>query len=344
MNRLLKKLLTVVLTVCMCFGLAACGTSQSSESEAADSSDSQEINIGVFDMATLYLMRTFDDMGYFKENGSNLKFTYFNVYSDAISAFNAHKVDMICYAVAEAVAPVVQGIDCKVIGVFDTSNGLDGIAAAEGINSISDLKGKTVATEIGSVDHMMLQQALEKNGLSESDINVVNMSAGDAIGALASGTIQAVSTWEPQLSMAAKYGSIIYSTQEDPDLIEDVFLIHEDVLNAQHDNVKGFLKTWYKCAGEYTENPDKFAEKAAAYGNISVDEFKSMMDVTRLVTLDENKTAFTEGENDNKYLNVLIRTVGDFLYNGGLVDKEITDDQISNMLDSTIINELIDEK
>ena len=36
---------------------------------------------------------------------------------------------VIIYAVAEAVIPVVSRIGIKVIGVIDTSNGLDGIAA-----------------------------------------------------------------------------------------------------------------------------------------------------------------------------------------------------------------------
>ena len=36
---------------------------------------------------------------------------------------------VIIYAVAEAVTPVVSRIGIKVIGVIDTSNGLDGIAA-----------------------------------------------------------------------------------------------------------------------------------------------------------------------------------------------------------------------
>lgn len=36
---------------------------------------------------------------------------------------------VIIYAVAEAVIPVVSRIGIKVIGIIDTSNGLDGIAA-----------------------------------------------------------------------------------------------------------------------------------------------------------------------------------------------------------------------
>ncbi len=46
---------------------------------------------------------------------------------------------VIIYAVAEAVIPVVNGIGSKVIGVIDTSNGLDGIAAIF-LNKKCDIK------------------------------------------------------------------------------------------------------------------------------------------------------------------------------------------------------------
>jgi NitT/TauT family transport system substrate-binding protein len=345
-----KKITMSVVALLLCLALTACAdsmrgsTSSSKENTNSSTTEKGSINIGVFDMGTLYLMQTFDDMGYFKDNGANIKFTYFPVYSDAISAFNTGNVDMICYAASEAVAPVVNGVDCRIIGVFDTSNGLDGIAAGKGISSIKDLKGKTIATEIGSVDHMMLQQALKKNDMTAEDVNIVNMSAGDSVAALASGSIQAVSTWEPQLSMAAQYGSVIYSTKEDPNLIADVFLIHTDVLNSQYENAKAFVKTWYEYAADYSADPNKYAEKAAAKGNISSDDFKAIMSVTHLMNLDDNKAAFTKGTGDNKYLNVLLRTVGDFLYDGKLVSGKITDDQINKLLDPRIINDLINGK
>ena len=75
-------------------------------------------------MPTLYLMQTFNDMCYYKDNGANVEFTYFSVYSDAISAYGTGNADVIIYAVAEAVTPVVNGIGSKVICVIDTSNRL----------------------------------------------------------------------------------------------------------------------------------------------------------------------------------------------------------------------------
>lgn len=328
-----KKILSVCIILCLLLSFPVGCSKKEKDSN-------KTIKVGVFDMPTLYLMQTFDEMGYYEKNNANVEFVYFPVYSDAISAFNTGNVDMMCYAVAEGVTPVVNGIDCKVIGVFDTSDGLDGIAASKDITSVKDLKGKTVATEIGTVDHMMLQYALEENGMTESDINILNMSAGDAVAALAGGTIDAVSTWEPQLSMAAENGGIIYSTKDAPNLITDVFLIRTSVLDEQYDNAKAILKTWYESVGEYLETPDQFAESAAKKGNLTVDEFYDLMDVTALVSLEDNKVAFTEGTEGYEHLNVLLRTVGDFLYDGKLIEKELTDSMISNMIDDRIINDL----
>lgn len=345
-KKILCALLTLAMTATLFSGCSGNSDSSDSTSSAAakDSTSSDKtLKVAVFDMPTLYLMQTFNDMGFYKDNGANVEFTYFPVYSDAISAYNTGNADVIIYAVAEAVTPVVNGIDSKVIGVIDTSNGLDGIAATNDIKSVKDLKGKTVATEIGTVDHMMLQKALEKNGLSEDDVNLVNMSAGDAAAAMTGGSIDAVSTWEPQLGTAAKSGRIIYSTKEDPDLIADVFLIHSEKLDEQYDNAKAFVKTWYESMEKYKADPSKYAAQAAKKGDLSEDEFYQLMDVTNLVSLKDNKVKFTEGKDDYKYLNILVKTVGSFLYDGGLITTELTDDMVTNMLDPRIVNDLLSE-
>ena len=84
-------------------------------------------------MPTLCLMQTFNDMGYYKDNGFFLSIqTLFQLTARAMQM-------VIIYAVAEAVTPIVNGIGSKVIGVIDTSNGLDGIAAIF-LNKKCDIK------------------------------------------------------------------------------------------------------------------------------------------------------------------------------------------------------------
>jgi NitT/TauT family transport system substrate-binding protein len=65
---------------------------------------------------------------------------------------------------------------------------LEDIASAEalvarngsGVNTIADLKGKTVAVNQGSVSEWFLAQVLEKNGLHLSDVKEQNMKSGEA--------------------------------------------------------------------------------------------------------------------------------------------------------------------
>ena len=56
----------------------------------------------------------------------------------------------------------------------DYSAGNDVIIAKDGINSIADLKGKSIATEKGLVDHLLLSTALTDAKIKTSDIKLVN--------------------------------------------------------------------------------------------------------------------------------------------------------------------------
>jgi sulfonate transport system substrate-binding protein len=67
---------------------------------------------------------------------------------------------------------------------------------------VKDLKGKRVATGIGSTSHFSLLTALENEGLSERDITLVGMEVSDMPQALASGAIDAFSAWEPTPTLA----------------------------------------------------------------------------------------------------------------------------------------------
>jgi len=62
---------------------------------------------------------------------------------------------------------------------------------------VRDLKGKRVATGIGSAAHYTLLSALESEGLTEKDIKLVSMEVSDMPRALAVGRIDAFSAWEP---------------------------------------------------------------------------------------------------------------------------------------------------
>ncbi|GKX33926.1 MAG: hypothetical protein MnENMB40S_15440 [Rhizobiaceae bacterium MnEN-MB40S] len=57
----------------------------------------------------------------------------------------------------------------------------------------SSLKGKSIATRIGTSGHYMLHRYLDMAGLTKDDVTVVNMTPGDAINAVVRGDVDGIS-------------------------------------------------------------------------------------------------------------------------------------------------------
>ena len=126
------------------------------------------------------------------------------------------KLTFLFLSLADIIPAYVRGADTKVIMVQDYSAGADGLIAKSDIKSVKDLKGKNVAIELGGSDHLFLLKCLENAGLTTKDVNLVNMSTGDASNAFISGQVDAAAIWEPSLSMAQKEtgGNILASTKD----------------------------------------------------------------------------------------------------------------------------------
>jgi sulfonate transport system substrate-binding protein len=76
------------------------------------------------------------------------------------------------------------------------------VRADSPIRTLADLKGKHVAFGKGSSAHNLLVAALEKAGLSWSDIVPTPLTPSDATAAFAKGSIDAWSIWDPYLALA----------------------------------------------------------------------------------------------------------------------------------------------
>ncbi len=68
---------------------------------------------------------------------------------------------------------------------------------AKGIETIEDLKGKTVAVSSGTSSEIILEQALARAGMTMDDINTVEMTVDGMTTAMISGQIDAAASWSP---------------------------------------------------------------------------------------------------------------------------------------------------
>lgn len=81
------------------------------------------------------------------------------------------------------------------------------VPADSDISSAAELAGKKVATVVGSTGHNLTQKYLSTAGLSISDIELVNINAGDAATVLANHEVDAVAIWEPTVTRLVDNGT-----------------------------------------------------------------------------------------------------------------------------------------
>src|SRR5580765_5975693 len=185
--------------------------------------------------------------GLFQKQGVDVTLVWFPVYTDSLAALNTGKVDANCSAWCDVLAPLAEGVKLKVVLVNDNSAGNDAIIAKPGLKSVKDLKGKTVATELGTVEHFLLLQGLAKNGMTEKDIQYKNLTVPDAAAAFLAGKVDASALWQPWINQIEKdkKGNVLFTSKEIPGLIPDLLVFQEKVVNERGDDVQKIVATWF---------------------------------------------------------------------------------------------------
>ena len=260
---------------------------------------------------------------------------FFAVYSDSLTAFYSGQVDGICIAASDTVAPLNEGVDFKVVLVNDNSYGADGLVVQDGIESVEDLRGKTVATEVGTLEHMFLLKILNDNGMTIDDINFTNMTINDAGPAFIAGSVDAAVLWEPTLSTTvANKGTILYSTKSEPGLIPDTLAVRQEIIDENPDCVQALVHSWFEGVEKLDAREDEIIEAVCEGAELTKDEYLVILDGVTLFDKSKNIETFKDGE-DYTSLVYTIEQSAEFL----LETKMVTEipDNLADVVDDTFV-------
>lgn len=233
------------------------------------------------------------EKGWFKEAGLDVKFEWFD-YVASMDAFAAGKIDIVGMTNGDTLVTGSTGAKSVIFLLNDYSNGNDMIIAKPGINSIKELKGKKIGVEIGFVDHLLLLNALKKNGLTESDVELVNVPTNETPQVLASGQVDAIGAWQPSSGIALKMvpgSKPIYTSADEPGLIYDVYAASPEVYATRKEDLKKLLKVWYRVVDYFYDpktQPDAIKIMASRVG-LKPEEYKTFVSGTKILKLDEAK-------------------------------------------------------
>ena len=189
------------------------------------------------------------EKGFFEAEGLEVELILMEDVKTRMPALAAGRVD----AAATTVDTMLNFYSAKrpfrYLFAVDDSKGGDGIVANNDIEAIADLAGKKIAFTEGSVSQFYLSVLLREAGLSLSDIEMVNMTAGDAGAAFVAKRVDAAVTWEPWLTRGnqAEHGHILVDSSSSPGLITDVVLTTVETLEERTADLQALYRAWVRA-------------------------------------------------------------------------------------------------
>lgn len=175
------------------------------------------------------------------------------------------------------VSAIAAGQKVTIVGV--PGNGPDAyavLAAADNnsVKSFKDLKGKKIATVVGSTGHNLTKKLLEKNNMTFDDIEFINISAGDAGIVLSTKQVDAVVIWEPNVTRLVDNGTAkIIAKGSDTTLRgTNTFLARNDFIVNNPDVISVILEQYARAVKELPTTDQASLQKVADDLRLTTDQ------------------------------------------------------------------------
>ena len=296
-----------------------------------------EVKVGVSDWPGWVAWYVAEQKGFFKKHGADVKLVWFANYTDSISALSAGQLDANSQTWSDTMAPLAKGLPLKAILVNDNSAGNDALMVGPKIKSFKDLKGKKIALEEFSVSHFLLTLALSKNGMTLKDVQVVNLSAGDAAAAFMAGRVDAAAVWNPWINtiQASGKGKPLFTSADVPGLIPDLLVAQEKSLKAKRKDFVGMIKAWCDVEAFLRSNPDEAARIMSKVVGMDAKDYKVFLPGTKFFDQKANLQAFGPATDKVSLLGVA-PTISKFLLDNKLMEGKV---DFARGLDASLVKE-----
>lgn len=331
-----RTTLRVLAALCVVLALAGCNEQATTGGAGGGGGDTGgKITLGFSAWPGWFPWQVAADQGLFAKNGVDVEVKYFENYTDSLNALSTGNIDANSQTLNDTISSVAGGAKERIVLVNDNSTGNDQIIAREGIASVADLKGKTVAAEEGTVDHYLLLLALQKAGLGPADVKFTPLATDAAAAAFVAGRVDAVGVFAPFTTTALeRQGSKAVATSKDfPGAIPDHLVVNPSLIQDRPDDVQALVKTWFDTVDWIRTNRDQAIAIMAKRAGVSPTDYATYDAGTTIFTLENNLEAFTPGSTD-AHLDYQGRKITDFLLQTKLID---TKPDLEGLLDDQFV-------
>ncbi|MEG3860295.1 ABC transporter substrate-binding protein [Microcoleus sp. herbarium12] len=201
----------------------------------------------------------------FKQRGIKVELVRFDNQQDSSRAVMNNRLDAAFISVWDAMQ--VDPGDGRPVVLMTTniSAGSDGIVAKPEIKSVKDLRGKRVGAKLGTVNHLILLEALKAHKIPPADVQILDYSNEVAAQKITSEDIDAAILWGPMLGETAKNikGKVIYTTKQVDSLVIDILMSNDRTVKKKQAELTQFILAWFDLMHAVESKPNQVFEVVA---------------------------------------------------------------------------------
>ena len=286
------------------------------------------------------------EVGYFAEEGLEVETVFDNDRANVLPGLEIGDIDCTMRTIGEHMSrPLTADANLVVIGVIDVSVGADGVVGAPGIESVTDLIGKTFAGEINHPGTLMTAHALKQAGHSFDEVNVRLIATDDGQAVFEDPEVAALATWEPMMSeivanTSRKGSKILLSSADFNGLITDVVIVNKSDYEANREKYAKFMRGIYRAVDLYNKDPEAFLAAAAPNYDVTPDQMKADLAGVYYTSYEDALEFFGVGGQAPKLKDV-VAGLNDINVDLDLMDAPIA---YEAMVDPTLTDGLFDGK
>jgi taurine transport system substrate-binding protein len=257
--------------------------------------------------------------------GTEVDIVYFDAGRDILTAIASGSIDFGMLGSPPTAIGIANGVPYQVFYIQNVGGDNEGLIVRGnlGIKDAQGLIGLKIATTFLSTSHYGLMNYLKINNINPSDIDIIDMNAGDIFEAFLLGDIDGAFTWDPILTNVKNNGGIMLtSSRELADsgyAVMELSIVRTEFAERYPDVVKAYVRTMDRAVALYRSDPKAVGVGLARQTGITAEENLALLEGVIMLSANEQMAMRWAG---SSALAMALYNTAMFFYEQGNVPQE----------------------
>lgn len=275
--------------------------------------------------------------------GLDVEFMFFDSGVAMNQAFASGSLDIAEMGFTNSVVALSKKLPVELFWIHDVIGTTEALVVKdESIQSIEDLKGKTIATIFSSTSHLSLLKTLEMANIKTDEVTLLSMETAEIVAAWKRSDIDAAYSWEPTLTTLKEDGRVLIDSETLANqglMTTNVGLVHKAFSENNRDALLEIIKAYNKAYKYKEHNYEAAVKDAAAYLELPESIVDKQIQGAKWLSLQEMVSDDYMGQ---RYLDIMLET-SKIWHDHQFIDAVLDEEAISNFVNTAYIEEVIQD-